>query len=225
MQICAHCGAKNIDNLKVCWQCRRPLQADPLGQVSEPIAPYRPRARGIRPTVGIAMLLLFAAGIGGWWFLRSPEAVELPSVFAGQREVFAEQAREQERLVAKEFDLSSGYAFYGKPGTTPLYRLAVFRGLHPPYTSTFLVGHFERSMEGSSFSESVRVSEQRIGRVRFVCSRVPEPDGMLGEAGVFASFRWCSWQTPEELGILVDFASRDDATTLRLTRRARISIA
>jgi hypothetical protein len=36
------------------------------------------------------MLVLFAAGVGVWWFLRSPAAVELPSVFAGQREVFAE---------------------------------------------------------------------------------------------------------------------------------------
>lgn len=224
MQICAHCRAKNIDNLTACWQCHRPLQSDPEGQVSEPIAPYRRRARGIRPTVGIAMLLLFWAGIGVWWFLRSPEAVELPSAFAGQREVLAEQARSQERLVAKELDLSSGYALYGEPGAAPVYRLAVFRGLHPPYTSTFLVGHFERSMQGRSFSESVRVSEQRIGGVRFVCSRVPEPDGVLGETGAFASFRWCSWQTPEELGILVDFASRDDATTLRLTRRARMSI-
>ena len=29
MQICAHCQAKNIDSLTACWQCHRPLQADP----------------------------------------------------------------------------------------------------------------------------------------------------------------------------------------------------
>jgi hypothetical protein len=225
MQICGHCGAKNVDNLAACWQCRQPLRAPLEGDPREPAVPYRPRARGIRPSVGIAMILLFAAGVGAWWYFRSPESVALPSRFAGHPQVLAEQAREQERRVAKEFDLSSGYALYGEPGAVPVYRLVVFRGLRPPYTSTFLVRHFERSMEGRSFANSVRLSDQRIGGARFICSRVPEPEGMLGQAGVFDPFLWCSWQTSDELGIFVDLASRDPAATLRLTRRARTSIA
>jgi hypothetical protein len=227
MQICSHCGAKNIDDLKMCWSCRQPLGGTP----GEPLAPeathpYR-RVRGIRPIVGIPMLLIIAGAIGAWWYLRAPDAVPLPSRFAGEGAILVEESRAQERSVADRLDIATGYAFYGTSSDRWRYALVVFRELRPPYTPAFLINDYRRYIQQElPFVESEQVLERRDGQVRYTCHRVPKPDGMLGETGLGTPYLWCTWQVADqELGILLDLTNRSVPRTLALTREARAAVA
>jgi hypothetical protein len=227
MQVCQHCGAKNIDNLKSCWSCRQPLGVTPSELLASGAVPPVWRARGIRPIVGVPLLLIIAGAIGAWWYLRAPDPVLLPSHFAGAPAILVEESREQERRVADRLDIATGYAFYGPSSDSLRYSIVVFRELRPPYTPAFLVNDYQRYIQQQlPFVESEQLLERRDGEVRYTCHRVPEPDGMLGEAGLGKPYLWCTWQVAdEELGILLDLTNQRVGRTLSLTRDAREAVA
>ena len=221
MQICATCGAKNIDNLQVCWQCRRPLgrsAASGTEESSDP--PYRARPRGIRPAVGLFMLIAFAAGIGAWWYLRPPDPIELPPRFEGEPEVNEELSAQVTDLIRKRMDIGVAIARYGRASDTfPRYAIIAFRDLHPPFTADYLLRDWRTYIPVGSTLESRLVLDRKIDGVRFRCHRARPQHNLLPEAG--AAFRWCSWQLGDEAGILLDRVSAEIRRTLELTRHVR----
>lgn len=221
MQICATCGAKNIDNLQVCWQCRRPLgPSAPSETEGSSVPPYRARPRGIRPAVGLFMLIVFAAGIGAWWYLRPPDSIELPPRFEGEPEVNRRVSVQVTDLIRKRMDIGVAIARYGRTDDIfPRYVIIAFRDLHPPFTADYLLRDWRSYIPTGSLLESRLVLEREIDGVRFRCHRARPQQDLLPEAG--AAFRWCSWQLGDEAGILLDRVSREIHGTLELTQQVR----
>jgi hypothetical protein len=173
------------------------------------------------------MLLVVGGVIGVWLRLRAPDPVELPATLAGHRAIFEEESRQQERRVAEQLDIASGYAFYGPSADRVRYTLVVFKDLRPPYTPAFLVNHYQGYIQRQEPSvESEQVLERRADGVLYTCHRVPEPEGILREAGLGEPYLWCTWQQgDDELGILFDLTDPPVRRTLALTRDARAAVA
>jgi hypothetical protein len=221
MQICSTCGAKNIDNLADCWQCRRPLEQSSAPDTVATLR-YRARPRGVRPAVGFLMLIVFAAGIGAWWYLRPPGRIELPPRFAGEPEVNRKASLQVTDVARDRMDIGVAVARYGLTAENfPKYVIVAFRDLRPPFTASYLLNDWRSYIPAGSLPlESRLVIKREIDGVRFRCHRVRQQENLVAMPG--APFRWCSWQLGDvEAGILVDRISREISTTLKLTQRAR----
>lgn len=165
------------------------------------------------------MLIVFAAGIGAWLYLRPPDPIELPSTFEGEPEVNRQLSVQVTDLVRKRMDIGVAIGRYGRTGDTfPRYVIIAFRDLHPPFTANYLLRDWRSYIPVGSRLESRLVLDREIDGVRFRCHRARRQQDLLPEAG--AAFRWCSWQLGDEAGILLDRVSREIHGTLELTRQA-----
>lgn len=176
--------------------------------------------------VGITMILIIAAGLGVWWYLRSVESIELPKVFAGETEVSQDQSRRSERIIEENLDVQSVIARYGGGlGDYPRYELFLFRELQPPHTAAFVLRDLQRFIQQQSPSaDAGAVLERRLEGIRYGCYRVPAAENTPGTTP-HEPYDWCYWQTNQELGILVDRVSLDIRRTLMLTQHARAIVA
>jgi hypothetical protein len=166
------------------------------------------------------MLIVFAAGIGAWWYLRPPDPIELPPRFQGEPEVNRRVSDQVTDLIRKNMDIGVAIARYGRTAETfPRYVIIAFRDLHPPFTADHLLADWRSYIPVGSTLESRLVLDREIDGARFRCHQARPQQNLLPEAG--AGFRWCSWQLGDEAGILLDRVSREMHETLELTRHAR----
>jgi hypothetical protein len=209
--------------LQVCWQCRHPLgqsSATEAGAAPITTARYRTRLRGIRPAAGLAILLVFGAGIGAWWYLRPPEPIDLPPRLEREREVNPRLSLQVTELVRDRMDIGVAIARYGRTRDDfPRYAIVAFRDLHPPFTADYLLRDFRAYIPVDTALESELVLARTIDGVRFRCHRARRQENLL--AAPRGDLPLVLVATRRRAGILLDRVSRGIRGTLRLAQGAR----